>query len=293
MATRKSLIFWCIISSIVYAIINSVLKSESGCIDIQIYDLVKAFDVLWLLDTMNDIWDTIPHTARDDRLGLVYQMSRTNLVAINTAVGQTDRVDIPDITVQGGTWGPLLCSNTIDTVGKQAEANGHYFLYKIMARVIPLAMVDDLLAIRSCGFDAVETNTSINTIIELKKLQFHVPEANKKSNCHYLHVGKPNKHCPGMKVQGVKADRVDEAVYLGDTIRQDGRNTSNIKNRVNKGLGIVAKIMDILKTVSYGEIAITLREAELINGILNNADVWHGLSERVKAESYKLLHPHV
>ena len=138
-------------------------------------------------------------------------------------------------------------------------------------------MVDDLLAIRSCGFDAVETNTSINTIIQLKKLQFHVPEANKKSKCHYLHVGKPNKHCPGMKVHGVKADRVDEAVYLGDTIRQDGRNTSNIKNRVNKGLGIVAKIMDILKTVSYGEkyfeIAITFREAELINGILTNADV--------------------
>ena len=48
---------------IVYAVINSVLKGESGCLDIQIYDLVKAFDVLWLADTMNDLWDTLPHTA--------------------------------------------------------------------------------------------------------------------------------------------------------------------------------------------------------------------------------------
>ena len=146
-----------------------------------------------------------------------------------------------------------------------------------------VAMVDDLLAIRECGLDSTETNASINTLIELKKLQFHVPEPNKKSKCHYLHVGKANKHCPGMKVHGVKADRVEEAVYLGDIIRQDGRNTSNVKSRVNKGLGIVSKIMDILKTVSYGEkyfeIATTLREAELVNGILTNVEVWYGMSQ--------------
>ena len=33
---------------IIHGIINSVLKGEGGCIDILIYDLVKAFDVLWL-----------------------------------------------------------------------------------------------------------------------------------------------------------------------------------------------------------------------------------------------------
>ena len=86
-----------------------------------------------------------------------------------------------------------------------------------------------------------------------------------------------------MKVHGIKAGRVEEAVYLGDILRQDGKNTSNIKSRVKKGLGIVTKIMDILKTVSYGEkyfeIAITLREAELINGILTNAEVWYGVSQ--------------
>jgi hypothetical protein len=58
---------------IIYGVINSVLKAESECIDIQIYDLVKAFDVLWLADTMNDLWDTLPEHARDDKLGLVKQ----------------------------------------------------------------------------------------------------------------------------------------------------------------------------------------------------------------------------
>jgi hypothetical protein len=123
-----------------------VLKGESDCVDIQIYDLVKAFDVLWLQDTMNDVWDTLPHEARDNRLGLVYQMSRDNMVAINTAVGQTERVNIPEITAQGGTWGPLLCSNSIDTVGKISESSGHFYFYKRIAKIIPLAMVDDLIS---------------------------------------------------------------------------------------------------------------------------------------------------
>ena len=88
------------------------MKGEHACIDIQIYDLVKAFDVLWLADSMNDLWDTLPEHAHDDKLGLIYETSRTNMVAINTAVGQSERVNIPEITTQGGTWGPLLCSNT-------------------------------------------------------------------------------------------------------------------------------------------------------------------------------------
>ena len=112
------------------------------------------------------------------------------MVAVNTSVGQTDRVNIPEIVTQGGTWGPMLCSNTIDTVGKFASENGPCFIYKKMATIIPLAMVDDLLAVSSCGFSSTAINTTINTLIELKKLKFHVPESNKKSKCHYLHIGK-------------------------------------------------------------------------------------------------------
>ena len=48
--------------------------------------------------------------------------------------------------------------------------------------MIPLTMVEDLLAIINCGFDETETNRTINTTIELKKLQFHIPESRKKIN---------------------------------------------------------------------------------------------------------------
>ena len=106
---------------IIHGIINSVVKGEGECVDIQIYDLVKAFDVLWLADSMNDLWDTLPQHARDDKVGLIYESSKNNLVAVNTAVGQTERINIPEIVTQGGTWGPMLCSNSIDKVAKYCK----------------------------------------------------------------------------------------------------------------------------------------------------------------------------
>ena len=135
-------------------------------------------------------------------MGLKFQLSKENLVAINTAVGQTERVRIPEVAAKGGTWGPMLCSNTIDTVATFLRASGQFYLYKNIARISPLAMVDDLLAVRTCGFESLETNVTINTMIEIKKLQFHIPEKDKKSKCHFMHVGKPSVCCPGMKVHG-------------------------------------------------------------------------------------------
>ena len=258
---------------IIHGLINSVLKGESGCIDIHIYDIIKAFDALWLSDCMNDLWDTLPHSARDDKLGLIYETSKKNEVAVNTAVGQTDRVTIPEIVAQGGTWGPMLCSNSVK---------------RKLVSIIPLACVDDLLSVSSCGFNSIRMNTTINTIMEMKKLQFHIPESGKKSKCHSLHIGKPSSTCPGMKVHGYKADTVTEAVYLGDIIRSDGKNTSVVRQRVNKGLGIVSNIMDILNTVSFGssyfEIAISLREAKLINGILTSSEIWYGMLKSEEEE---------
>ena len=45
---------------IVHEVINSVLQGNGGCVSLQIYDLVKAFDALWVEDCMNDLWDTLP-----------------------------------------------------------------------------------------------------------------------------------------------------------------------------------------------------------------------------------------
>ena len=140
----------------IYGIMNSVIKGKNESIDIHIYDLVKAFDALWLEDTLNNVYDTISDDERDDKLALLYRSNEVNLVAVKTAVGLTKRVNVPAIVQQGGTWGPMLCSNSIDTIGKKCRDRGeHFYLYKNTVRVLPFAMVDDCLGISRCGDESV------------------------------------------------------------------------------------------------------------------------------------------
>ena len=111
---------------VIYAIINSVVQGESGCIDIQIHDLGQAFDALWLDDCLNDVFDAVTEEKRDDKLALLYDINKENKVAVNTTVGQTERFNANKIVTQGGTWGSLLCSNHIDSLGRRCTATGEH-----------------------------------------------------------------------------------------------------------------------------------------------------------------------
>ena len=211
---------------IIYGIINSVLVEGKSCIDIQIYDLIKAFDRLWLEDCMNDLYDSIPSEQLDDKLALIYQANTKNQVAVNTAVGLTKRVNIENIVTQGGVFGSLQCSNSIDTIGKKCYNYGeHLYSYKQIVNIMPLSMVDDILAVAPCNQKSLALNTVINAQIELKKLKFHTPDKNGKSKCHVMHVGKPNDLCPTLQVHGTDMSHVTEDTYLGDVILCDGKNT--------------------------------------------------------------------
>ena len=74
----------------------------------------------------------------------------------------------------------MICSNSIDKIGKASKESNQGYNYKDLVNIIPLAMVDDLIAAVPCGFKSIEMSTSINTMVELKKLEFHIPEAEKK-----------------------------------------------------------------------------------------------------------------
>ena len=74
---------------------------------------------------------------------------------------------------------------------------------------------------------------------------------------------------------------MNEDSYLGDLIRNDGKNTSSLKNRISRGLGCISQIMNMLERVSFGkyyfQIALSFREAIFLNSILTNMEVWYGL----------------
>ena len=125
---------------VIYGVINSVIKGNEEYIDIQIYDLEQAFDSLWLEDCLNDIYDTLHMENRNDKLALIHESNQVNKVAVRTAAGLTEQINIPNTVQQGGTWGSMLCSNTVDTLGGKCRNRGeNYYLYKKTARILPLA----------------------------------------------------------------------------------------------------------------------------------------------------------
>ena len=273
---------------ILYAIINSVVKGGEDCIDIQVYDIEKAFDSLWLDESFNDLYDVLPQEKRNDSISLLYQSNITNLVAVNTPAGLTDRINLPSIIQQGGVWGSILCSNTIDTIGRKCKLSGeHLYMYKKRVEILPLGFVDDLNGVAKCGQDSINLNLFLNSQVELKKLSFH-----SSGKCVRMHVGRTKHECPTLKVHNKPMDNVNEITYLGDCITSDGKNTRNVQIRTQKGLGIICHIMKILRTVSFGshsfDIALLLRESYLINGILTNTEIWYHLETSETRELEKV-----
>ena len=103
----------------------------------------------------------------------------------------------------------------------------------------------------------------------MKKLRFHVDDKKGKSKCVKLHIGKPNKFCPRLKVHETLMQQVTEVKYLGDIISHDGKNRLNIKSRISEGIGSITQIFNILDNVNFGphvfETAILLRESVIIS----------------------------
>ena len=77
---------------------------------------------------------------------------------------------------------------------------------------------------------------------------------------------------------------VYEKQYLGDIIAEDGRNTTNIKERTNRGHGTINKIVNTLKERCYGKhhfkAAMLMRGAMLVGGMLSNAESWINVTQK-------------
>ena len=149
------------------AITNYVIKEKSEPIDIQVYDVEKCFDSLWLQECINDLYEA---GLDNDKLPILFYENQNAKVAIKTQQGITSRVNIKNIVMQGSVWGSLFCTTTMEKLGKLCYENKELlYKYKNVVDVPPLGMVDDILSIQKCT-DAKKINVTINTFIEMKKL---------------------------------------------------------------------------------------------------------------------------
>ena len=281
-------------------IITDVLSSKKKRpIDVQIFDYRQCFDSLWLEECLNDLYDS---GVKNDNLALLYNVNKHVKVAVKTPVGKTTRKSIFSAITQGDVFSPILCSNLVDTIGKECLQEGKYtYSYRGEVDIPPLSMMDDLLCVSECGHKSYMINAYINHKTSSKKLQFGTDK------CKKMHVGKIKEDYKCRKLvidqwteelkinnenkyieikdtfEGKKEmEEKSEEKYLGVIISKDGKNMKNIKDRVAKGTGIVKRIFAILDSIPLGkhyfEVAMILRDSLLISSILYNAEAWYNIS---------------
>ena len=182
-----------------------------------------------------------------------------------------------------------------DAYNQDLKANkSNVYRYKNVKNIPDLSYIDDYLGISKCGLESLEKNVHIKTSIELKRLNFNVGEDNRKSKCLKMHVGrnKTTNNCIPLSIRGKPMETVSELVYLGDIVTNCGRNMTNIKSRVSKGIGIIGQIFTILESVTFGShfftIALHLGQSMLLNSVLVNCEAWYDLSTKELKEISQL-----
>ena len=198
---------------------NSVVKGNANPVDVQVYDIEKCFDALWMQECINDIYET---GFNNDKLPLLFLENQNAKIAIKTPHGISKRINIKNIVMQGTVWGSLFCTTTMDKLGKIAYENDDLlYKYKNKVHIPSLGMVDDILSIQKCSMDSVKTNAVINSFVESKKLTLS------KSKCHRIHSSKrsrvADKECPALKVHEDKMADSDREKYLGDILDKSGK----------------------------------------------------------------------
>ena len=130
---------------IINGIIHEVMKSiKMKPVVLQQYDYSQMFDSIDLEEALNDVYDA---GVDDDNLPLLHQANSEVYMAVKTPAGLTDRQELYDTVLQGDTWGSLLASVQVDTIGQECMQAGHFYKYKDKLPVGFLGLVDDIVGI--------------------------------------------------------------------------------------------------------------------------------------------------
>ena len=116
-----------------------------------------------------------------DTVTLVHQANKEINMAVKTPNGPTDRQTVHNIVLQGDTWGSILASVQVDSIGKECIAAGHGYSYKNKLQVGFLGLVDDVIGVTEAGLNAQKMNAFLNVksaekniAIWSNKMQNHV-----------------------------------------------------------------------------------------------------------------------
>ena len=166
------------------SVINSVIHGNEESIQIQVGDVEKCFDKLWLQNTTNDLFEA---GLKNDKLNLLYLENTNTKVAIKVNNSITRTINMKNIEMQGSVWSSLKCVVSMDKVNKvmlSDESLAYRYRGDPHSMLGVLGMVDDTLAIGHCGIQSIKKNAVMNSFIEQQRLTLS------QSKSVVLHVGR-------------------------------------------------------------------------------------------------------
>ena len=285
---------------IINGLIHEVMSSKKvKAILLQIYDYRQMFDSINLQQALSDLYDV---GVNDDNLALIHKANKEIYMAVKTPNGLTDRQTISNCVLQGDTWGSILASVQVDSIGKECMEAGHSYLYKNELPVGFLGLVDDIIGVTEVGFKAQMLNVFINLKTAEKTLQFG------PTKCKTMLVGKDVKHVINSNLQvdewavsyaeNVKTgepellekycgltdiENVTEQKYLGFVLSSTCDNMANIREIKKKSIGIVKTTLKKLNSLNleryYFECAVIMLNSMIRSSILYACEMYQQLKE--------------
>ena len=120
---------------------------------------------------ISDIHD---YGLKVDNLALIYKANEKINMAVKTPGGLTARQLVKNIVLQGYTFGSILASVQVDSIGKVVEEAGDGYLYIGILPISFLGLVDDVIRVTEAGFKAQQLNTILNVKTLEKCLHYGV-----------------------------------------------------------------------------------------------------------------------
>ena len=285
---------------IVNGIIHDVMSSKKKKpVSLQIYDYKQMFDAINLEQAVSDIYDA---GVNDDNLILIYKANKEVKMAVNTPNGLSERKSIENVVLQGDTFGSILASVQVDSIGKEVMETDYGYKYKDTLTIGMLGLVDDMIGVTDAGYKAQQMNAILNVKTAEKRLQFGI------TKCKSMLVSKngPTVHHNDMMVDSGKVRHVDNSTtgsnelvetyeglevikktdkqkYLGFILSSRGDNMANINEMKNKSIWIKRKIFSKLRDLNlqkyYFECAIIFLNVMLRSSILYGCETYYNLKE--------------
>ena len=112
-----------------------------------------------LREAISDIYDV---GVNDETLALINNANKEIFMSVKTPGGLTERQTLKNIVLQGDTWGSIMASVQVDSIGKELEKAGLGYMYKDTLPISLLGLVDDIVGVTETGYKAQQMNVIIN-----------------------------------------------------------------------------------------------------------------------------------